>query len=644
MSPPRAAAAAVLAALALSCDRAHPTAETIVLVTLDTTRADRLGCYGYAGARTPNLDRLAAESAVFEDATATAPVTLPSHASMFTGQYPAVHGVRYNGMFRLSDSSTTVAEILSAASWTTAAVPAAFPVSRRTGIAQGFQVYLDLFEEEGAASLPPSAERNAEEVTGLALKLLSESAGKRRLLWLHYYDPHFVYQPPFPFSAEFRDRPYDGEIAYMDREIGRLLDTLRDSPAWERTAVIVAGDHGEGLYDHGEKMHANLAYQSTMRVPLIVKPPGRGAPRRIQEPVSLVDVAPTILELAGVRPPGDMQGISLAPAIRGAAVVRRTLHFETLAGSLVYGWSPLEGVRRGSWKYTRSTEPELFDLSSDPSEEANRFAGDRGVADDLESVLAGDLAAFQKSAAPASSTAAPVDQESLDRLASLGYVGGSLSAEARGGPHPRKFVHLESEIFNGRNFMDARAFAEALRIWELVLREDPRNRFALTQATIAARRLRASEAAAGFARRLIDAYPESPDGWTFLGEVWVEAKELERAYAAFADGLAQHGSDSGLLYRAALASIATNRFDTAATLIDRGVASGRDAASFALARAHLLAKQGRAGEALAALREAVAGGYDDREVLRSEPMLEPLRRIPGFDEIVAAIPDGKRAP
>jgi arylsulfatase A-like enzyme len=617
-------------------------AGVVVLITLDTTRADRLGCYGYEKAATPNLDALAASGVRFEDATAAVPVTLPSHATMFTGTYPAEHGVRFNGMFKLPDAAETVAEIFGAAGWATAAVPAAYPVATTTGIGQGFAEYRDLFAESEAESLPIHTERSAQNVTDLGLEIVGKHRGKKLFLWLHYFDPHFPYKPPFPFSAEYRDRPYDGEIAYMDREIGRFLEGLKQAGRWEEAAVVVAGDHGEGLYDHGEKMHSNLVYQSTIHVPLIVRAAGNAKARVVKEPVSLVDVFPTLLRLGGLTPPERKDAVDLRGVADGGELPRRALHFESLAGSLVFGWSPLEGVRRGEWKFTQSSEPELYDVGADPGEATNRFASDRSVADDLDAVLRSDLARFQAAGEGAASTSAPMDQETMDRLASLGYVGGTVSAQARGGPHPKRFVHLEGEILSGRDLMTAKEYAAALGIWETVLREDPRNVFALQQGTIAARETGNVDTALTYAQRLAEATPDLLEATIFLGEAWVAKRDFEKAAEIFRGALEKHPDDSGLTYRLALAEIGRGRGEEAIALLEKLLAKPDAAPSIWVARGAARALQGNATAGLDDLKAAIAKGYDDREVLRSEPMLEPLRRLPGFDAIVASIPTKKK--
>ncbi len=420
-------AALVLGLLSASaCGGGQARPAGILLITLDTTRADHLGCYGDASAVTPNLDALAQQSVRFDQAMAAVPVTLPSHATMFTGLYPPTHGVRYNGMFRLGETSVTLAERLREAGFATGAVPAAYPVNAKSGLVQGFEIYKDLFSEPGAEKLSVDAMRSAADVVKVGLETIHAVASKPFFVWLHFFDAHHPYVPPFPYSAQFRDHPYDGEIAYVDEQLGELFAALKKDGLWDRIVVIVAGDHGEGLYQHGERLHSQLVYESTLRVPLLIKAPGASAGAVIREPVTLADLAPTILDLARLPVPSGLDGISLRESLNSGKAPLRPVYFESLAGSLAFGWSPIEGVRRGKWKVIRGKETELYDLDTDP-QETNDLAGvDAPMASDLTALLDADLARWQASAAPATTTEAPVDAEALARLASLGYVGGTV--------------------------------------------------------------------------------------------------------------------------------------------------------------------------------------------------------------------------
>ena len=292
-------------------DTSKPTSDTnLVVITLDTTRADRLGCYGHAEAGTPHLDGLASRGSRFANTFAHTPLTLPSHSSIFTGFYPNRHGVRDNGVFKLHEDMETLAEVLYAKGYDTAAFVAAKVLSRKFGIAQGF----DTFDE----TMPPGeVERNAGAVIDSTLEWLKHQGDRRFFVWVHLFDPHMLYRPPEPFNSRFAD-PYDGEIAYMDSQIGRLIEWLEQRQLFDNSAIVVVGDHGESLGEHGEPTHGYFVYDSTLRVPLIVKP-GVAAPvaRVVEDLVRVVDVTPTALSLLGYPAPSSLDGVDVASLVRG---------------------------------------------------------------------------------------------------------------------------------------------------------------------------------------------------------------------------------------------------------------------------------------------------------------------------------------
>ncbi len=611
--------------------------EGVVLVSLDTTRADRIGCYGYEEAKTPILDMIAERGVRFAHAVAPVPVTTPSHASMFTGSYPPVHGVRYNGMFQLPESARTIAEVLSQAGWSTAAVVSAYPTSTVTGLSQGFQTYRDLFREKRSEELRRNAERKAAEVTDLALDWLRRRPKGPFFLWLHYFDPHWPYEPPFPHSAAFRGKPYDGEIAYVDAELKRVVDYLQEEGLWKRSLVLVVGDHGEGLYDHGEKMHSVLTYESTIRVPFLLHAPKVARGRVVEEPVTVADVAPTILDYAGRPVPDGLDGVSLRRVAEGGEAPKRTIYFESLAGSLVYGWSPIEGVRRGSWKYIAAASPELYDLASDPRETNNLLAREGERAQDMAAELHTLMARWTGTASGGDGAVMAVDPETLERLRSLGYVGGNLTEAKRGGANPRDRIHLESAILQASDLSSADAHAEAMTIWEAILEEDPTNLYVLENAAASAAKLNRLDRATELATRLVDSYPEYGLGFVLLGEIHVKAGRLERALATFEEGLGRHPENDALRYRAVVALLHLGRPGEALRGCDEALAREGASPAFLVARAAALAKQGNVSGATSALEAAVSRGYRDADLLRTEPILEEVRRLPRFEEIVSRV-------
>lgn len=629
-------AALVLGLLSASaCGGGQARPAGILLITLDTTRADHLGCYGDASAVTPNLDALAQQSVRFDQAMAAVPVTLPSHATMFTGLYPPTHGVRYNGMFRLGETSVTLAERLREAGFATGAVPAAYPVNAKSGLVQGFEIYKDLFSEPGAEKLSVDAMRSAADVVKVGLETIHAVASKPFFVWLHFFDAHHPYVPPFPYSAQFRDHPYDGEIAYVDEQLGELFAALKKDGLWDRIVVIVAGDHGEGLYQHGERLHSQLVYESTLRVPLLIKAPGASAGAVIREPVTLADLAPTILDLARLPVPSGLDGISLRESLNSGKAPLRPVYFESLAGSLAFGWSPIEGVRRGKWKVIRGKETELYDLDTDP-QETNDLAGvDAPMASDLTALLDADLARWQASAAPATTTEAPVDAEALARLASLGYVGGTVSDSGRGGPNPKDLVHLESELLLLQDIMLARQFDRAMLAIPTILKADPGNRLALHDAAEASAGLGDFASAEKYAREVIKLYPEFFPAVVTLGRVEVAKKQYREAEKVFREGLSRFPDEPILLYSVALSLIAQGKPADAEPLVVKALSGKNPDPAFHVLQAVCLASASDFPGAKKQLEAAIAGGYPNVAGLRSEPLFAPLRGIPDFETIIA---------
>lgn len=418
----------------------------VILLTLDTTRADRLGAYGDKAGATPNLDRLAAEGVVFEQAIASVPLTLPSHATMFTGLLPVRHGVRDNGGYVLDPKHPTLADELLSAGWRTGAFVGAFVLDGKWGLSKGFETYVDRFDmaQYRTASIGDIA-RRADEVVDNAMPWLDAHAGQRFFAWLHFYDAHAPYDPPEPYKSRFRSLPYSGEIAFVDAQIGRLLTWLEERQLSRRTIVIVVGDHGESLNEHGENTHGFFIYDATMRVPLIVRTPFSGtAGRRVTSIVRTEDLLPTTLDLVGRGAPPATEGRSLVPLLTGAqSDLGLDAYSESLYARNHYGWSELKALRSGRFKYIETTRPELYDLERDPGETMNLFAERRPLADRM----AAELARLATESPEASAPSASVDPETRERLAALGYVG-SFSATPRTAgevlPDPKDKI----EIFN----------------------------------------------------------------------------------------------------------------------------------------------------------------------------------------------------
>jgi arylsulfatase A-like enzyme/Tfp pilus assembly protein PilF len=336
----------------------------LVLITLEATRPDHLGCYGYPGAMTPNLDQLAREGERFTQATTVTPLTLPSHASILTGEYPARHGVRDDNGFKLRDSDTTLAEFLKSQGYATGAAIGSRVLARESGLQQGFDIYAE----------PKRSPRTAPFVIDDALMAVDTMKGGPFFLWVQLNDPHAPYNPPPGLQEIFAAHPYDGEIAWADAQLKRLFDRLHSQGVWDRTMIVATADEGESLGEHGEETHGLFLYDGTLKVPLIVRyPPRIAAGSKFEGLISSVDLAPTLLELMGLPPMPGAQGESCAARILGKDTTEReAVYAESFFGQRAYGWGPLRTLRSSAEKFVDGPEPELYDLHRDPAETINR--------------------------------------------------------------------------------------------------------------------------------------------------------------------------------------------------------------------------------------------------------------------------------
>jgi len=451
--------------------REHP---NVLLVTIDTLRADHLGSYGAANASTPNLDALAKRGVQFTTALSHAPLTGPSHASILTGRTPPGHGFRNNGGFVLAPSLRTAAEDFKQAGYRTAAFVSAFPLDRRFGFNRGFDVYEDHLPRGNDRRRTPYVERHAEATTNAVLGWLAapRTDGKTGpwFMWLHYYDPHAPYEPPADLAGRFPNDPYDGEIASVDRELSRVLKAIETRGDLGRTVVLVTADHGESLGEHGEGAHGLFVYDATIHVPWIMAGPGIGEGHVSPTVARLIDVLPTLHDYAGLPPRSDIEGRSLRPAAEGRQMNDQPSYAESLYSELELGWAPLYSWRIGGFKLIEAPRPELYDLTNDPKELTNLAEAN---APRVAQLRRGLEAGLRQLTAPAGATAS-TDPEALQRLRSLGYLGGSSSGQ--GGPgklrDPKDGVRFLPRL--NRAMSAARVEPEvAIRELTAVLSEDP---------------------------------------------------------------------------------------------------------------------------------------------------------------------------
>ncbi len=400
-------------------------ARTIVLVSVDTLRADRVGFMGFENAGTPVLDRLAEKGMVFERAQTTAPLTLPAHASLMTGRSVPAHGVLNNGTFSLPAEVPTLAELLQSAGWATGAFVSSPVLSRRYGLDRGFERYDDtippIHATRGLVIHYP--ERSGVKTVDAALSWLLDKKGQQALVWVHLWEPHAPYTPPEGFREGLVDR-YQGEVAAADAALGRLVAGLETLGRGNGALIVVTADHGEGLGAHGEPTHGVFLYQETMHVPLVIYGPGWEVKRgRFEEPVSLADIAPTLAVLAGQDPPEGADGLSLDAVLRrgGTLAARSGVFAESHLPAIEFSWSGLRAFVSGSTKLIDAPHPELYDLAQDPGEQDDLSLAQQGRVSAMQRDL-GESVSAARELAPAAGAERSASQEELEVLRSLGYA------------------------------------------------------------------------------------------------------------------------------------------------------------------------------------------------------------------------------
>jgi arylsulfatase A-like enzyme/tetratricopeptide (TPR) repeat protein len=418
----------------------------LLVITVDTCRADHIGAYGSPTAATPNIDRLAAEGMLFENCVTPVPLTLPAHTSIFTGYYPPGHKVRNNGTYRLGPDPATLAEIMKSRGYRTAAFVSSFVLLSKFGLNRGFDDYDDSLNAGNLINNFKSEIPGGVVYDKFQRWYQKEGSGKF-FAWIHLYDPHVPYAPPKEFADKFPGTPqgrYDGEIAFADSIIGKVFADLKDAGVFEKTLIVVCADHGEAFGEHEEVEHGIFCYQDTLKVPLIIANPGiLPKPGKIRPMVSLADVMPTLLDLLGIDAPAGVQGQSLVPLIRkGAPGEKRPFYLESMYGREEMGWAPLTGLISGNYKYISLPQPELYDLENDPDEKNNLAAAKAAVARELDGVLSGTIASLTGAGGEAKMTLSTDDRE---RLRALGYVS-ALSNKALTNMDPKLGIVVDRDI------------------------------------------------------------------------------------------------------------------------------------------------------------------------------------------------------
>jgi arylsulfatase A-like enzyme len=443
---------------------------SVLLITLDTTRADRLGCYGNKDGLTPFLDGFAKKSALFTHCETNVPLTLPSHTTIMSGWLPMRHGVRVNVEMAVPKNIPLLAPAFKEAGYDTAAFISASVLLRRYGLDRGFDVYDDSFYDRVKKG---HQKANAQETLAKAGAWLS---GRKTpfFCWVHLFDPHVPYAAPEPYGSKFKEHPYDGEIAYMDHSLQEFFSAISATVNTDDLIVIFCGDHGEALGDHGEMDHGIFLYESTTHVPLLIHEPGRNEERTVNDLAALFDLAPTIRDLAGL-PPAEADGRSLVPALGGASLGERKVLMESMEGLLTYGWAALYGDTDGNQKYILAPRPELYDLVKDPKETDNVIKGYPALAQAFkEEILSSQKnIRTEPSARPTELTTA----EEFRKLASLGYIGGTFAPSSASDRDPKDFISVQKPIIDASILLGEMKYSEALAILAKVADKDPKNPF-----------------------------------------------------------------------------------------------------------------------------------------------------------------------
>jgi len=481
----------ILAVLSFGCGKSQPVpldkypGHSVVLISIDTCRADYIQPFG-AKAKTPNLLQLSQDSVRFPHAVTTVPLTVPAHASLFTGLYPIAHGIRDNFASVLPSKAVTMAERFQEAGYKTSGIIGAILLSTIWGFSQGFDDYNDEFTAEEFQAKQPAVERNAERVTALALEWLAahqaQEPEKPFFLFVHYYDPHTNYIPPAPYDALYQDDLYAGEIAYTDHNIGRLISYLKEQQLYDESIIVLTGDHGEGLGDHGEASHGLFLYEESIRVPFLIKLPLKANRRNIasSQQVCLTDLFPTLADLCDLNGLDSMEtdGISLRPWLMAdSKTIPRELLIETQY-PLVYNWSPLFALRSNRWKYIHAPQPELYALRDDAEERHNLFADKPAKAEEMQAAMEELLLRH----APESLNrreAAQFPSERMEKLTALGYVGGvnpNLEhSDTDQLPDPKEMLDIHLRFERGLAYLAENRIDDAKNVMEELKEKDPEN-------------------------------------------------------------------------------------------------------------------------------------------------------------------------
>ena len=614
---------AILIPCAAGAQKTAQPALNVVLITIDTLRADHVGCYGYKQIKTPNIDGLAADGTRFERAFAVVPVTLPSHTTMLTGTYPMLSGMHDFSVNKLSPTQPTMASVLKQAGYATGAVVAAAVLDSRFGLNQGFDFYYDHFDfsrldEKNLEDM----ERPGNEVADVALEWLAKTwlaknSPKKFFLWMHLYDPHFPYNPPEPYKHEYADRPYDGEIAFADAQVGRLVHHLKEKGIYENTVIVLAGDHGEGLGEHGEKTHGFFIYNATMHVPLIIRVPGSPGGRTVAEPVSLVDLMPTMLGAVGVEVPAQVQGKSLLARVGGGdaemAERDRSVYGETFLPRLHFNWSELRGAENSKYHFIDAPRPELYDLAKDPGETHNLLGEKKAVAEEMRAKLAGMIRDYSAGKELAEKTG--LDPALMERLKALGYAafsgGSDPSMSSRELPDPKDRIEAYEEFSDAMAASQHGRYEESIEKLKGVIKTDPNSVPGHYMQGLNYYRLKMYSEAAAELQKTVELSPDYALAFFNLGMAQAHAGQSDAAVATLQRALKLDGTNFDAAFNLGVVYLQKRDLEQAAEAFRKSVTANPEFAPGHRALGETLLYQGKVDEAVVELRRAAELAPDE---------------------------------
>ncbi len=596
----------------------------VVLITIDTLRADHVGCYGYKQIKTPNIDGLAADGVRFESAFAVVPVTLPSHTSMLTGTYPMLSGMHDFSGNKLSPLQPTLASVLKQAGYQTGAVVASAVLDSRFGLNQGFDFYYDHFdfsrldesnldEMERPGNVVADVALNWLEKIWLEKDQLEKNSQKRFFLWMHLYDPHFPYHPPEPYSSEYAAQPYDGEIAFADEQVGRLLRFLKEKGIYQNTVIVLCGDHGESLGEHGEKTHGFFIYNTTMHVPLIIRLPENAAARTVADPVSLVDLMPTVLGAVGLEIPSQVQGRSLLPQLRGEgdhdelAGRDRVLYGETFLPRIHFNWSELRGSENTKYHFIDAPRPELYDLAKDPGEVHNLFAEKKAVAEEMHAKLVGIIRDYSAGKELAEKTG--LDPVLMERLKALGYAGFSGGSDpaisSRDLPDPKDRIATYELISDAIADSQHGRYRESIEKLKSAIQTEPNSLPAHYLQGLDFYHLKMFAEAVDELQKTVQLSPDYALAVFNLGMAQAHAGQIDAAIATLQRALQLDATNFEAAYNLGVAFIQKKQLEPAAAAFRQSVTINSELARGHRALGETLLYQNKLDDAIAELRRAV---------------------------------------